>query len=73
MVTLTKQFSNSASPMKSLIQDEYRDMLKASGVVANFLRRGTRERRDVCRRRNLQAMPSQHIPVLVHDQARARV
>ena len=41
MVTLTKQFSNSAGPMKALIQDEYRDMLKATGTVANFLRRGT--------------------------------
>ncbi len=41
MVTLNKQFSNSAGPMKALIQDEYRDMLKATGTVANFLRRGT--------------------------------
>ena len=40
-VTLTKQFNNSAGPMKALIQDEYRDMLKATGTVANFLRRGT--------------------------------
>jgi hypothetical protein len=41
MVTLTKQFNNTAGPMKSLIQDEYREMLKATGTVANFLRRGT--------------------------------
>jgi Cytochrome c554 and c-prime len=27
--------------MKALIQDEYRDMLKATGVVANYLRRNT--------------------------------
>jgi Cytochrome c554 and c-prime len=41
LVTLNKQFSNPAQPMKALIQDEYREMLKATGVVANFLRRGT--------------------------------
>jgi Cytochrome c554 and c-prime len=41
LVTLNKQFSNPAGPMKALIQDEYRDMLKATGVVANYLRRST--------------------------------
>ena len=73
LVTLTKQFSNSAGPMKALIQDEYRDMLKATGIVANFLRRGTLERRHVRRRRNLQEVPPQHISVLVRDRTRPRV
>jgi hypothetical protein len=41
LVTLTKQFGNVAGPMKALIQDEYRDLLRATGVVANFVRRGT--------------------------------
>ena len=41
LVTLNNQFTNIAGPMKALIQDEYRDMLKATGVVANFVRRGT--------------------------------
>ena len=36
LVTLTKQFDDPATPMKSLIQDEYRGMLKATEVVANF-------------------------------------
>jgi Cytochrome c554 and c-prime len=39
LVTLTKQFNDPATPMKSLIQDEYRSMLKATNTVANFTRR----------------------------------
>jgi hypothetical protein len=38
LVTLTKQFDGAATPMKSLIQDEYRGMLKSAEVVANFPR-----------------------------------
>jgi Cytochrome c554 and c-prime len=40
LVTLNKQFDGPAAPMKSLIQNEYRDMLKAMEIVANFPRRG---------------------------------
>ena len=39
LVTLTKQFDDPAAPMKSLIQDEYRGLLKATEVVANFPKR----------------------------------
>ena len=38
LVTLNKQFDGPATPMKSLIQNEYRDTLKAAEVVANFPR-----------------------------------
>ena len=36
LVTLTKQFDDPAAPMKALIQDEFRNMLKSAEVVANF-------------------------------------
>jgi Cytochrome c554 and c-prime len=38
LVTLNKQFDGPGTPMKSLIQNEYREMLKAAEVVANFPR-----------------------------------
>jgi hypothetical protein len=38
LVTLTKQFDGAAAPMKSLIQDEYRGILKDADVVAKFPR-----------------------------------
>ena len=38
LVTLNKQFDAPATPMKSLIQDEFRGMLKAMEVVATFPR-----------------------------------
>jgi hypothetical protein len=38
LVTLTKQFDGAATPMKSLIQDEYRGTLKAADIVARFPR-----------------------------------
>jgi hypothetical protein len=41
LVTLNKYFDNPATPMKSLIQDEYRGMLKAEDVVLNFVRTGS--------------------------------
>jgi hypothetical protein len=39
LVTLNKQFDDPAQPMKALIQDEYRNTLKAFGVVENLVRR----------------------------------
>ena len=36
LVTLTKQFDAPAAPMKSLIEDEFRGLLKSAEVVANF-------------------------------------
>jgi hypothetical protein len=39
LVTLNKQFDDSAGPMKELIQDEYRTTLKAAKVVENLVRR----------------------------------
>ncbi len=38
LVTLNKQFDGPAAPMKSLVQDDYRGMLKAADVVGNFSR-----------------------------------
>ena len=38
LVTLTKQFDGPAAPMKSLIQDDYRGVLKDAEVVARFPR-----------------------------------
>lgn len=38
LVTLTKAFAGPATPMKKLIQDEYRGTLKAAKVVENYLR-----------------------------------
>jgi hypothetical protein len=38
LVTLNKGFDGSATPMRRLIEVEYREMLKAAGVVKNFLR-----------------------------------
>jgi hypothetical protein len=38
-VTLGKRFDGPATPMKKLIQDEYRETLKAVGVVENYVRR----------------------------------
>ncbi len=39
LVTLNKYFDQSDTPIKALIEDEYRGTLKAAGVVENFLRR----------------------------------
>jgi hypothetical protein len=39
LVTLDKSYDGPATPMKSLIQDDYRKTLKAAGVVEHFLRR----------------------------------
>jgi Cytochrome c554 and c-prime len=41
LVTLNKYFGDPAKPMKSLIQDEYRGMLKAADIVLNFVRTGS--------------------------------
>ena len=46
---LNKYFDDPAKPMKSLIQDEYRGMLKAADVVVNFVRTGSTGR-NLCRR-----------------------
>jgi hypothetical protein len=40
LVTLNKYFDGPATPMKKLIQDEYRGTLKAADVVGSYLRRG---------------------------------
>ena len=63
LVTLNKQFDDPATPMKSLIQDEYRGMLKAADVVANFLRHDCQRcsRCDLRRRPDVQGMSSQHL------------
>jgi Cytochrome c554 and c-prime len=39
LVTLNRRFDGGGLPMKALIEDEYRQTLKAAGVVENFLRR----------------------------------
>src|SRR5262249_52033397 len=39
VVTLNRKFSGPAEPMKRLIRNEYREMLKSVGVVENFVRR----------------------------------
>ena len=39
LVTLNRRFDGAGAPMKALIEDEYRQTLKAAGVVENFVRR----------------------------------
>ena len=39
LVTLNRRFDGAGLPMKALIEDEYRQTLKAAGVVENFERR----------------------------------
>jgi Cytochrome c554 and c-prime len=39
LVTLNRRFDGAGAPMKMLIEDEYRQTLKAAGVVENFERR----------------------------------
>jgi hypothetical protein len=41
LVTLNKYFDDPAKPMKTLIEDEYRNTLKAADVVLNFVRTST--------------------------------
>lgn len=43
LVSLDRPVKRSDSPMKKIIQDEYRNMLKASGVVENFPKHGFTE------------------------------
>ena len=65
LVTLDSRNDKPGSPMKKVIEDEYRSMLKAAGVVENFPRHdytgGTAGATFVgCG--DLQGLPPQHLP-----------
>ena len=64
LVTLDTEFDGPAKAMKTLIEDEFRDMLRQVKVVEEFPRHeyvNGAARRDLCRRRQLRVLPPENV------------
>ena len=74
LVTLdSTNYNGPATPMKKVIEDEYRNMLKGAGVVENFPRHdytGGTAGATYVGAETCKPMPPQHLQEMVHDQAR---
>ena len=68
LVTLNTRYDGPATPMKKLIEDDYRDISARCGVVENYPAARLRQQRlgrDLRRRRQLQVVPPQHLHEMV--------